>query len=319
MAFCLTKCLYCRQYGQIAGMDVKVYASVKQDRLAKRVVELLDTTLHVLDVRSFADGETHVDLDGSVMGEEVFVIHSYTGSPNDWYVTALLIADLFKRSGASKVCLIAPYLVYARQDVPDGSQQSAYASPVICQGLSNVYDQICVVDLHAQQTQGFFQVPVASLSSAEGIIQYLRQKHSADLVLVSPDFGGSKRVQGIQEALGCDIVVIEKHRGDEGIESMKLLGDVRQKHCLLIDDVMVSGESLKSASYLLRNHGADVIGAYVTHQLHSDVAYWQQDAKIDYVYASDSTANGLPSEQVISIAPQVVAFIKQQQGVNDDS
>ncbi|MDC3180648.1 ribose-phosphate diphosphokinase [Gammaproteobacteria bacterium] len=296
---------------------MKVYASVKDDQLAKRVVESLDTTLHVLNVSTFLDGETHIDLQEQVVGEDVFVIHSYHGSPNDWYVSALLIADLFRRSGVNKVYLIAPYLVYARQDVPDGTQHSAYASPVICQGLSG-FDHVCVVDLHAQQTQGFFQVPVTSLSSLETLVGFLNQQEISDLVLVSPDFGGSKRVQSIQEAVGCDIAVIEKQRG-ERIESLKLLGDVRQKHCLLIDDVMVSGESLKSASYLLKNQGAETVGAYVTHSLHSDIEAWKADAQIDYFYTSDTVAGDAVVDQKISIAPQVVAFIKQQQGVKDDS
>lgn len=306
-----------RQYcSNTARMPVKLLTTQHKDQLAAAIVDRLGIDCAVIDVHSFLDGEVSVDVKEDVRGHDVYVLHTHYGDPNKWYVEAILIADMLKRSGVESMSLVAPYLVYARQDVPDGSHHASYASPVICKGLS-VYDHICVTDLHAQQTQGFFQTPVTCLSIVDAISTHIMSADISNLVLVSPDFGGSKRVQAIHNQVNCGIAVIEKNHIEHGVESVKVLGQIAGKDCVLIDDIMVSGQSLQAASHLLHNQGALSVRVYVTHLLHHDIEAWQKEAKVDAVYTTDSTNASQHIE--ISLAPQIAAFIRQQQGGNNDS
>ncbi|UTC24566.1 ribose-phosphate diphosphokinase [Candidatus Comchoanobacter bicostacola] len=299
---------------------MNIYTSRKHSEAVDALCDELGVSSKLLNIKMFGDQEIHVDVQDALTEATVFFYHEYAGDPNRWVMEALLAADAFRRAGANQIHLIAPYLVYSRQDVPDDDQATSYSSPLICRHLSDVYDGLLVVDLHAPQTQGFFQIPVHHVSTSSLVAQHIKQHHNEQSILVAPDLGGSKRVESIQGLVGGSMVVIEKKRSLGQVESMQLIGDVAGKACIIVDDVLVSGESLSRASELLVNHGATSVTAYVTHLLmQTSVTEWLQTTQIDRMYITDTVAHPHFEEQGVSIVPKIAAWVKQKQGGKNDS
>lgn len=235
--------------------------------LAQSISEHLDTKLVKATIKRFADQEVSVEIHENIRGEDVFVVQSTSYPANDNLVELLLTLDAMRRSSARRVTAVIPYFGYARQDRKSGPR-----TPISAKLVANLItqagaDRVLTMDLHAGQIQGFFDIPVDNLYAAPMFAKDIaRLYEEKDLVIVSPDVGGVVRARNLATRLHCDLAIIDKRRPRAGVsEVMNVIGDVENRHCVLVDDIVDSGGTLINAAQALVANGATSASVYVTH------------------------------------------------------
>ena len=235
--------------------------------LANAVAENLGIKLTRATIRRFADMEISVEIQENIRGEDVFVMQSTSYPANDNLMELLLILDALKRSSARRVTAVIPYFGYARQDRKSGPR-----TPISAKLVANLItqagaDRVLTMDLHAGQIQGFFDIPVDNLYAAPMFAKDIKEQYAGkDVMIVSPDVGGVVRARAIATRINCDLAIIDKRRERAGMsEVMNVIGDVRGRHCVLVDDIVDSGGTLINAAKALLNQGATSASVYVTH------------------------------------------------------
>jgi len=242
--------------------------------LAEAVVAYLELPLTDCTVKRFADKEIFVEIHENVRGEDVFVLQSTSFPANDNLMELLIICDALKRSSARRITAVIPYFGYARQD-----RKSASRTPISAKLVSNLIteagaNRVLTLDLHAEQIQGFFDIPTDNLSSAPVITRDIREKYDVEnVMIVSPDVGGVKRARNVASRIGANLAIVDKRRPRAGVsEVMNIIGDVEGQTCILIDDIVDSGGTLVNAAAALLDAGAKEVSAYITHGVLSEKA-----------------------------------------------
>ena len=258
-------------------MGVKIFSGRTSKYLAEKIVKRYyddETPLNEVNITTFNDGEIGVRYMESVRSDNVFIIQS-TVSPGDNFMELFLMIDAAKRSSARRITVVIPYYGYARQDRKDKPRVPISAKLMADLLTTAGATRVVTVDFHADQIQGFFNIPVDHLSSSYVFIPYLRDRLlSENLIVAAPDVGGTKRASRFSTALGLDMVIVHKERKSAGvISSMKLIGDVDGKDVVLIDDIMDTAGTLCKASDLMMEHGANSVRAICTHPVLSGNAY----------------------------------------------
>jgi len=254
--------------------EVKLFSGTNSKYLSEKIAEAFGKPLGDLSISKFSDGEFQPNFNESVRGCDIFLIQS-TFPSSDNLVELLLMIDAAKRASAHYITAVIPYFGMARQDRKDKPRVSI-GSRVVADLLTTVgASRVITMDLHAPQIQGFFQIPVDHLDPSVIFIPYIKSlKIGADLIIASPDMGSSARARTYAKALSCDMVVVDKERRRANeIASMTLIGDVKGRHVVMVDDIIDTGNTLAKAAALLLEKGALSVRAMCTHPVLSGKAY----------------------------------------------
>jgi len=249
------------------GVFMKLFSGNSNRVLAESVSRYLGIPLGKASVRRFADQEIFVEIQENVRGEDVFVLQSTSYPANDHLMELLIMIDAFRRSSARRITAVLPYFGYARQD-----RKSAARTPISAKLVSNLIteagaNRVLTLDLHAGQIQGFFDIPTDNLFAVPVMARDVKHRYDlSNVVVVSPDVGGVVRARSLAKRIDALLAIVDKRRDRPGeSEVMNVIGDVRGKDCLLIDDIVDSGGTLCNAAEALLEKGATSVAAYITH------------------------------------------------------
>lgn len=306
--------------------DMKLFAGNATPDLAQKIAARLYTRLGNATVDRFSDGEIHVQINENVRGCDIFVIQSTCAPTNDNLMELIVMIDALRRASAGRITAVIPYFGYARQDRRLRSARVPITAKVVADFLSSVgVDRVLTVDLHAEQIQGFFDVPVDNCFSSQIFVDDMKALNIATPCVVSPDMGGVVRARAIAKLLdNADIAIIDKRRPRPNVsEVMNLIGEVQDRDCIIIDDIIDTGGTLCKAAAALKERGARSVTAYGTHPVLSGNALQNvANSVIDEIVVSDTIP--LKSEmvatgkfRVISFAPMLAEAIRRIS--NDES
>ncbi|WP_294884164.1 ribose-phosphate pyrophosphokinase [uncultured Gilliamella sp.] len=272
--------------------DMKLFAGNATPELAKRIANRLYTSLGDIVVGRFSDGEVNVQINENVRGEDVFIIQSTCAPTNDNLMELLVMIDAMRRASAGRITAVIPYFGYARQDRRVRSARVPITAKVVADFLSTVgVDRVLTVDLHAEQIQGFFDVPVDNVFGSPVILEDMLQRDFERPIVVSPDIGGVVRARAIAKLLNdTDMAIIDKRRQRANeAEVMNIIGDVADRDCILVDDMIDTAGTLCKAADALKARGAKRVFAYATHPIFSGKAVSNiKDSAIDEIVVCDT-------------------------------
>ncbi|MDD5329832.1 MAG: ribose-phosphate diphosphokinase [Sulfuricella sp.] len=254
--------------------SMMVFTGNANPRLAEDVVKHLNLRLGRAVVGRFSDGEVMVEILENVRGKDVFVLQSTCTPTNDTLMEVLVMVDALKRSSAGRITAAIPYLGYARQDRRPRSARVAITAKVVANMLTSAgVDRLLTMDLHADQIQGFFDIPVDNVYAAPILLGDVWKQHYENLIVVSPDVGGVVRARALAKRLDVDLAIIDKRRPKPNVAKvMHIIGDVRGRTCVLMDDLVDTANTLCEAAAALKAHGAEKVVAYCTHPVLSGPA-----------------------------------------------
>ena len=268
-----------------------IFAGSANTQLAAAVAKRLNIPLGGASVGRFSDGEVMIELKEHVRGRDCFVLQSTCTPTNDNLMEVLIMIDALKRASASRVTAAIPYFGYARQDRRPRSARVAISSKVVANMLEAVgVDRVLTMDLHADQIQGFFNVPVDNIYAAPILLGDLWKHGYEDLLVVSPDVGGVVRARALAKRLESDLAIIDKRRPKANdAEVMNIIGDVKGRTCVIMDDMVDTAGTLAKAAQALKSEGAIKVLAYCTHPVLSGGAVERiADSELDEVVVTDS-------------------------------
>src|SRR5215813_9683367 len=251
---------------------MKIFSGSSNLPLAQAIAASIGLQLGKCAVSSFPDGETFVKIEENVRGEDVFVVQSTSPPTNHHLMEMFIMMDALRRSSASRITAVLPFYGYARQDRKDQPRVPITAKLVANLLVAAGANRILTMDLHAQQIQGFFDIPVDHLYAAPVMYEHLKAKKLTDLVVVSPDVGGLKMAHAYSQVLDAGLAIVAKRRKNATeVESVAVIGDIRGKNVLMVDDLTETAGTLTNAANLLRKRGAKKIFACVSHAILSDL------------------------------------------------
>jgi len=242
--------------------------------LASEIASHLGVELGKAKVGRFSDGEVDVELYQNVRARDVFVVQPTCSPTNENLVELLIMADALKRASARRITAVIPYFGYARQDRRPRSTRVPISAKVVANLLETVgVERVLTMDLHADQIQGFFDIPVDNIYASPVLLTDLKSKQYPDLVVVSPDVGGVVRARALAKQLGCDLAIIDKRRPRAGVaEVMHVIGEIEGRNCVIMDDMIDTAGTLVKAAEVLKERGAGRVYAYCTHPVFSGPA-----------------------------------------------
>ncbi|MFZ3375384.1 MAG: ribose-phosphate pyrophosphokinase [Chthoniobacterales bacterium] len=270
---------------------MKVFSGSANRELAQRICQYLGVPLGQATISSFPDGETYVRIEENIRGHDVFIIQPTCPPTNQHLMELLIMVDAARRASADRITAVIPFFGYARQDRKDQPRVPITAKLVANLLFASGVDRVLTMDLHAQQVQGFFDIPVDHLYSLPVLIKYLRQRLRRKTVVVSPDVGGLKMASAYAHALGANLAIVAKERRSATeTEALYLIGEVEDRDVLLVDDLTETAGTLTSAAELVKKRGALEIYAGVSHAVLVDVAIPRlQKSKIEELITTNST------------------------------
>jgi ribose-phosphate pyrophosphokinase len=273
----------------VEAFPYKVFAGTKGEALAQRICEHLGCQLGKVKFDRFSDGEFAVSFEESVRGQSVYLVQT-TCPTSDNLMELLLMIDAAKRASAYKVIAVIPYYGWARQDRKDKPRVSIGAKLVADLLSVAGVNRVITMDLHADQIQGFFDVPVDHLYASGVIMPYLKQLNLEDLVIASPDVGGSKRANTYAKFLGCPLVLCNKTRARANVvATMQIIGDVEGKNVVIIDDMVDTAGTITKAADLMKENGAKTVRACASHCVMSGPASDRvQESALEEIVFTDS-------------------------------
>ena len=290
---------------------MKIITGNANPQLAREIADHSFASLVPAKVSTFADGETSVEFLDNIRGEDVFIIQSTSSPVNDSLMELLVMIDAAKRSSAKRITAVVPYFGYARQD-----RKSASRTPITAKLIADLLTtagahRVLTMDLHAGQIQGFFNIPVDDLTSRLVFAKDIKRNVGTDqgTVFVSPDAGGVVRARKFADMFHADIAIVDKRRPEAGkSEVMNLIGDVKGKHAILVDDIIDSGGTLCNAAQAIMNAGALSVRAYITHGVLSGEACQRVEKSVlTELVITDSIADRCPKNckktRQVSVAP----------------
>ena len=299
---------------------MKLFAGNSNRVLAEAVARYLNIPLGRASVRRFADQEIFVEVQENVRGEDVFVLQSTSYPANDHLMELLIMMDAFMRSSARRITAVIPYFGYARQD-----RRASGRTPISAKLVANMItragaNRVLTLDLHAGQIQGFFDIPTDNLFSIPVMARDVKAKYRqpGNLIVVSPDVGGVVRARALAKRLDADLAIIDKRRERAGVsEVMNVIGDVKNRDCILMDDIVDSAGTLCNAAVALMDQGAKSVCAYATHGVLSGGAVARVAASpIEKMVITDSiqpteAVRVSPNVRPLSVAPLMAEAMKR--------
>ncbi len=298
---------------------MKILSGTSNLKLSKDIAKKLKLKLVNTNIRRFADGEIYIEINENIRGNSVFVVQSTSNPANDNLMELLLVVDALKRSSAKNITAVIPYFGYARQDRKVAPRTSISAK-VVANLITNAgASRVLTVDLHAGQIQGFFDMPVDNLFTTPLFAKYIKRKFSnRNLVCVSPDVGGVQRTRGLATRIKADLAIIDKRRPSPGkSQVMNIIGDVKNKTCIIVDDIIDSGGTIVNAVDALKKSGANEVYVFITHAvLSGDAVKRIKNSKIKKLIITDTIDNSQKIKnnnkiEVLSISPLMSEAIKR--------
>ena len=298
---------------------MKVLSGTSNIKLSKDIAKQLKLKLVNTNIKRFADGEIYVEINENIRGNSIFVVQSTANPANDNLMELLICIDALRRSSAKNITAVIPYFGYARQDrkvVPRTAISAKLVSNLITNSGAN---RILSVDLHAGQIQGFFDIPVDNLFATPIFARHIKRNiKSNNLICVSPDVGGVERTRALSRRLNINIAIIDKRRPTAGKSVvMNIVGNVKNKICLIVDDIIDSGGTIVNAAKALKDKGAKEVYVYITHAVLSGNAIDKlEKSEIKKLVTTDTIDNSKKLKkskkiEVISIAPMMSEAIKR--------
>jgi len=267
-----------------------IFSGTANEELAKAISKYLDIPLSNAIINRFSDGEINVQISESVRGKDVYIIQPTCAPANANLMELLIMVDALKRSSAQSITAVMPYFGYARQD-----RKAAPRVPITAKLVANMIEaagitRVVTIDLHAAQIQGFFDIPVDNLYGANLFLDYIKSKNFKNPIVASPDIGGVARARYFAQKLGLDMVIVDKRRQKANVaEVMNIIGDVKGKDVILIDDMIDTAGTMVKGAKALKENGATSVMACCTHPVLSGPAYERiENGALDELVVSDT-------------------------------
>ncbi len=296
-----------------------VFSGNANPALANDIARKLGTPKGNAVVSLFSDGEINIEINDNVRGHDVFIVQPTCAPTNRNLMELVLMIDALHRASAGRITAVVPYFGYARQDRRVRSVRVPISAKVVADMLSNAgVDRVLTVDLHAEQIQGFFNCTVDNVYGAPVLLDDIERRNYANLQVVSPDIGGVVRARAVAKQLGCDLAIIDKRRPSANqTEVMNLIGDVNDRTCVLVDDIVDTAGTLCKASEALKNFGASKVVAYATHPVLSGSAIKNiKQSNLDELVVTDSIplneeANNCKVIRTLPLAPLLAETVRR--------
>ena len=297
---------------------MKVLAGTSNSKLCKDIARQLKLKLVNSSIKRFADGEVYVEINENIRGNSIFVVQSTSNPANDNLMELLICIDALRRSSAKNITAVIPYFGYARQDrkvMPRTAISAKLVSNLITNAGAN---RILSVDLHAGQIQGFFDIPVDNLFATPIFARHIKKIKLNNLICVAPDVGGVERTRALSRRINSSIAIIDKRRPSPGkSEVMNIVGNVKNKNCVIVDDIIDSGGTIVNAAKALKNKGAKDVYVYITHAVLSGEAINKiEKSVIKKLITTDTINNSKKIKtskkiEIISLAPMISEAMKR--------
>jgi len=298
---------------------MKVLAGTSNLKLSKEIARQLKLKLLNSNIKRFADGEVYIEINENIRGNSIFVVQSTSNPANDNLMELLICIDALRRSSAKNITAVIPYFGYARQDrkvVPRTAISAKLVSNLITNSGAS---RILSVDLHAGQIQGFFDIPVDNLFSTPLFARHIKKNINLNnIICVAPDVGGVERTRALSRRINSSLAIIDKRRPAPGkSEVMNIVGDVKNKNCVIVDDIIDSGGTIVNAVKALKDKGAKNVYVYITHAVLSGEAVEKiEKSQISKLITTDTIDNSKKLKkskkiEIISLAPMISEAIKR--------
>jgi len=296
-----------------------VFTGNANPELANKIIHRLGIPMGDATVSQFSDGEIAVEINENVRGREVFVVQPTCAPTNDNLMELIVMVDALRRASAGRITAVVPYFGYARQDRRVRSSRVPISAKVVADMMVGVgVDRVLTVDLHAEQIQGFFDVPVDNVYASPVLLDDINRQKYENLVVVSPDIGGVVRARAVAKQLGVDLAIIDKRRPSANVaEVMNLIGEVDGRTCLLVDDMVDTAGTLCNAAVALKEKGAVKVIAYCTHPVLSGKALNNlTNSQLDEMVVADSIPlrdeiKQLPNVRQLTLAGMLAEAIRR--------
>ena len=305
---------------QASHTDFMVFTGNANPGLATEIAKNLGINLGAMQVGRFSDGEVTVEIKQNVRARDIFVVQSTCAPTNDNLMELLIMVDALKRASAERISAVIPYFGYARQDRRPRSTRVPISAKVVANMLQAVgVNRLLTMDLHADQIQGFFDIPVDNIYASPVLLRDLNEKKHDNLIVVSPDVGGVVRARALAKQLGCDLAIIDKRRPKANVsEVMNVIGDIDGRNCVIMDDMIDTAGTLVKAAGALKERGARQVYAYCTHPIFSGPAIERiaQGDVLDEVVVTNTiplseAARGCTKIRQLSVAPLFAETIQR--------
>ena len=296
---------------------IKLIAGTSHPELAKKIAKELRIPLTPITIKKFLNGEIYVRIGENVRGTDVFLLQTFADNVNDSLVELLIIMDALRRSSVGRINVLCPNLAYSRQDRKAQSHEPITAKMVANLITAAGADRLITVDLHASQIQGFYDIPVDHLMGYPLIAKYVQKRKYKDLVMVAPDIGAAKRTHKMADLLGTEIAIVDKIRTDHNVSEVShLVGDVKGKTAVIVDDIIDGGGSICGAIEALKEFGAKKIIVGATHALLNGKAVEKiKNSSVDEIVLLDtvpiSKEKQFSKMKIVSLAPLLAKIIKR--------
>ena len=303
----------------MASESLMVFTGNANPALGEAVAKNLNIPLGKASVGCFSDGEVNVEINENVRGKDVFVLQSTCAPTNDNLMEMMVMIDALKRASAGRISAAIPYFGYARQDRRVRSSRVAITAKVVANMLQVVgVDRVLTMDLHADQIQGFFDIPVDNIYASPVLLSDVWKQNFENIMVVSPDVGGVVRARALAKRLDCDLAIIDKRRPRTNVaEVMNIIGDVRDRTCVIMDDMVDTANTLCKAAQALKESGAKKVVAYCTHAVLSGGAIQRvEESALDELVVTDTiplSAQGMASKTIraLSVAELLAETIRR--------
>jgi ribose-phosphate pyrophosphokinase len=251
-----------------------IFSGNANKALSKAVAKNLGMTLGKASVKTFSDGEISVEIEENVRGQDVYIIQPLCDPVNNNLMELLIMADALKRSSVERISVVLPYFGYSRQDRRARSARVPITAKVVANMLTSMgVERLLTIDLHADQIQGFFDIPVDNIYATPLFLADIHKQNYEDIIVVSPDVGGVVRARALAKQLNSDLAIVDKRRPEANVsEVMQIIGDVKRKCCIIVDDICDTAGTLCHAADALKEKGASSVYAYITHPIFSGKA-----------------------------------------------
>ncbi len=309
----------------MANDRMMVFTGSANPKLGEAVCRYLNLRPGRASVGKFSDGEVSIELMENVRGRDVFILQSTCAPTNDNLMEILVMSDALKRSSAMRITAAIPYFGYARQDRRPRSARVAITAKVVADMLESAgINRVLTMDLHADQIQGFFNIPVDNIYATPVLLGDLWKQNYQDLLVVSPDVGGVVRARAIAKRLDSDLAIIDKRRPKANVsEVMNIIGDVEGRTCVIMDDIVDTAGTLAKAAQALKDNGAKKVVAYCTHPVLSGGAVGRlADSALDELVVTDTiplSAEAMQCKQIRQLSCAQLMAETMQRISNEDS
>ncbi len=292
--------------------DTVLFTGNANPALAREIADDLKIDLGRASVGRFSDGEVTIEIQQNVRTRDVFVVQSTCAPTNDSLMELLFMVDALKRASARRITAVIPYFGYARQDRRPRSTRVPISARVVANMLEAAgVNRVLTMDLHADQIQGFFDIPVDNIYASPVLLSDLQRKRYEDLVVVSPDVGGVVRARALAKQLGCDLAIIDKRRPKANVsEVMHVIGEIEGRNCVVMDDMIDTAGTLVKAAEVLKSRGAKSVFAYCTHPVFSGPAIERiKNSQLDEVVITNTIPLAPAAAETPKIRQLSVAFL----------